>query len=471
MTLVREFNLYLNAGKSIPLVINVNQYDYGEQWVFTLYSDNGTQYTPSSGAIVGIKSDNLGIINTATVDGQGRVVVNETQQMTAAVGKATFELLIDGQTHGTANFFVLVEPKPGDNADLSESDYSLFQEAINGTSATAIAEGVATWMDENLTPTTPVVDASLTVQGAAADAKKTGDEISDLKSLIARGGLSDDIKQALLFIASNVTWAGNNPTGQTYINALEEVLYPSATITRISCVYTQSGIVFTSDSLDSLKQDLVVTAHYSDGTTTNVVLYTLSGTLTVGTSTVTVTYSGKTTTFNVTVSVAPLYPLAVGTHPITVNDNTVGTMTISSGEYTHVKLEFTSNAVIPSGGTNPYYFIRLNEGDCGRASLINNNAQWFNIPANVEGTLELANVVNASSIVFAMNFRKANATSSSSFGIADGTHTEGATKTVTLSTAESAGNLFWYTGENKTIPANTVVEFDVKFTLGGERYF
>lgn len=184
MTIQRHFKLALTAGHTIPLVINANQYDSGEQWLFTLYND-GVRYTPSSGAIVGIKADRLGIINTGTVDANGRVVINETRQMTAAVGKNIFELLIDDQTHGTANFMVLVEPRPGDNADLSESDYSLFEEAINGTSQAAIKAGVQEWMNENLTdPTDPIVDASLSLSGAAADAKKTGDEISDLKSAL-----------------------------------------------------------------------------------------------------------------------------------------------------------------------------------------------------------------------------------------------------------------------------------------------
>ena len=79
------------------------------------------------------------------------------------------------------------------------------------------------------------------------------------------------------------------------------------TLSSISAVYTQSGTVYTTDSLDSLKSDLVVTAHWSDNTTSTVSSsdYTLSGTLTAGTSTVTVSYGGKTTTFNVTVTAAP----------------------------------------------------------------------------------------------------------------------------------------------------------------------
>ena len=74
------------------------------------------------------------------------------------------------------------------------------------------------------------------------------------------------------------------------------------TLSSISAVYTQSGTVYDTDTLDSLKDDLVVTAHYSDSTTQTVTEYTLSGTLAVGTSTVTVAYGGKTTTFTVTVS-------------------------------------------------------------------------------------------------------------------------------------------------------------------------
>lgn len=72
----------------------------------------------------------------------------------------------------------------------------------------------------------------------------------------------------------------------------------------ITATYTQSGTVYDTDSIDSLKADLVVTANYSGGTSETVPAsdYTLSGTLTVGTSTVTVNYAGLTTTFTVTVS-------------------------------------------------------------------------------------------------------------------------------------------------------------------------
>lgn len=81
------------------------------------------------------------------------------------------------------------------------------------------------------------------------------------------------------------------------------------TLSSISAVYTQGEtIVYTDTLLDTLKTSLVVTANYSDGSNTNVTNYVLSGNLVVGTSTVTVTYEGKTTTFNVAVSAKETEP-------------------------------------------------------------------------------------------------------------------------------------------------------------------
>lgn len=154
-------------------------------------------------------------------------------------------------------------------------------------------------------------DTTLSVAGKAADAKKTGDEISslkeDLNNTIERldqldgGGMTEEAKQALLTLVSHIgLWDDDH--GQDYIDALEAALYPPASLTHITAVYTQTGDVYTDTSLDSLRSDLVVTAHYSDSTSETISAYTLSGTLTEGTSTVTVSYGGKTATFSVTVT-------------------------------------------------------------------------------------------------------------------------------------------------------------------------
>ena len=73
-------------------------------------------------------------------------------------------------------------------------------------------------------------------------------------------------------------------------------------ILGIEAIYTQTQEVTPDTPLNDLKQDLVVKAVYRNNRKKAVTDYTLSGTLAVGTSTITVTYSGFTTTFNVEVS-------------------------------------------------------------------------------------------------------------------------------------------------------------------------
>lgn len=74
-----------------------------------------------------------------------------------------------------------------------------------------------------------------------------------------------------------------------------------AVLTSIEATYTQSGAVYENDTLDSLREDLVVVAYYDDSSTREIQLYTLSGTLEVGTSAILVEFGGKTDTFNVSV--------------------------------------------------------------------------------------------------------------------------------------------------------------------------
>ena len=83
-----------------------------------------------------------------------------------------------------------------------------------------------------------------------------------------------------------------------------DVVVSAVTVTSISCVYSQSKTVYDSDSLDVLKSDLAVNAVYSDGSSGTIPSseYSLSGTLSAGTSTITVSYGGMTDTFSVTVT-------------------------------------------------------------------------------------------------------------------------------------------------------------------------
>ena len=67
--------------------------------------------------------------------------------------------------------------------DILDTDASQYTEEIG--------ESVTAYLGEHLTnPTNPPIDTSLSIAGAAADAKKTGDEISQLKSELSDLGLS-----------------------------------------------------------------------------------------------------------------------------------------------------------------------------------------------------------------------------------------------------------------------------------------
>lgn len=111
----------------------------------------------------------------------------------------------------------------------------------------------------------------------------------------------DYIKQALLNLLAHVAYTDAN--GQQYYNALQAAMYMTAGVTSITAVFNQGqNVIYDTDDLDTLRQYLTVTAHFEDNTSATITDYTLSGTLEAGTSTITVSYAGKTTTFNVTVT-------------------------------------------------------------------------------------------------------------------------------------------------------------------------
>ena len=169
-------------------------------------------------------------------------------------------------------------------------------------------------------------------------------------------------KKAVVWSTDNpdiaVVYGGNvyaKSLGQTNINATVNGITKSCIVTvgtgvvtstleSISAVYTQGDtVVYPTTPLDNLKSNLVVTGNYSDGTTKTITDYSLNGTLTVGTSTVTVTYNGKTTTFNVAVSeVAEENVLFSFNSSEGTDVNTI--FNISKGETNSIKSEVVYNS-------------------------------------------------------------------------------------------------------------------------------
>lgn len=161
----------------------------------------------------------------------------------------------------------------GNLADLNTTDKDSVVDAIN----------------EALTQTGPTDQQ---VQAAVDDYLDTHPTIG--------GAFTNAAKNALIALLQKVAYIDGN--GQTYLDALTAELF-AVTVTSITAVFTQgAAVIYDTDSLDTLKQYLVVTANYSDGTSSVVTTYTLSGSLTAGTSTITATYQGESDTFNVTVA-------------------------------------------------------------------------------------------------------------------------------------------------------------------------
>ena len=247
-------------------------------------------------------------------------------------------------------------------------------------------------------PPIPVIDSTLTESGKAADAKETGDAISEINEQLTAldgrvdaletgggtGGVSTSVRQSLLTLLKSaaytetglsdeiatieswasavtavsvspstasisgsatqqlvavttptggaVTWSSSDTSvatvnssglvtgvgnGTATITATSGDAHASCTVTvsgfatlvSIDATYTQTGTVTPESSLSDLTSDLVVVATYDNSTTATLTSsqYTLSGTLTVGTSTITVSYGGKTDTFTVTVTSDLLY--------------------------------------------------------------------------------------------------------------------------------------------------------------------
>lgn len=214
------------------------------------------------------------------------------------------------------------------------------------------------------------------------------------------GGVTDAVKLALLQIANHVYY--DNDQGPTYIQNLQDALFPPTDIVSITAVYTQSEAVYNTDDIDDLKADLVVTANKTGGTTQTVAAanYTLFGELDVGTSTITVIYRGYVTTFDVAVTREP-NGLVNGTYTAvdgsgranggtaTVSNNTIQGVDLVTYKYLDIPLqsrvklktgdvvEFANVAARPATAANNGITITFNGGNYG-VSISDTMTPWRN---------------------------------------------------------------------------------------------
>lgn len=151
----------------------------------------------------------------------------------------------------------------------------------------------------NLTDVTNSNSATRVTQGGSYSATLTPTSGYTINSVTVTMGGNDVTGTAY----SSGTISIANVTGDIVITAV--ATQRQATLLSITATFSQgSAVIFDDASLDSLKQYLAVTANYDDSSSETLAdsAYTLSGTLTAGTSTITASYGGKSDTFNVTVT-------------------------------------------------------------------------------------------------------------------------------------------------------------------------
>lgn len=165
--------------------IYASQNDHGLRvFVFNLVDENGGYAIPSgTTALLNVlKPDRTVVSETCTWSGSA-VTADCTEQMTAVAGNVHCEVRLvaaNGDAVGSANFILGVESNPLASGVVSESDFDSISDMVDRAVAAASIPPtyVTDWLDENITQETGyVIDQSLTIENAAADAKAAGDLI------------------------------------------------------------------------------------------------------------------------------------------------------------------------------------------------------------------------------------------------------------------------------------------------------
>lgn len=201
-----------------------------------------------------------------------------------------------------------------------------------------VGKNIAVWLLSNIgyvnTNTTVVNVSSISATYTQGETKVyIENPLDSLKeNLVVVANYDNQTKQTLKssdYTLSGTLTVGTSTVTVTYLGktttfTVNVTNKESIKLENISAEFNPNGVtIYTTDTLDSLKQYLTVTGTYSDGESTTIDSYVLSGTLVEGSSIITVTYSGLSTTF--TVNVTYKEPVKSITATFNQGDNTIYT--------------------------------------------------------------------------------------------------------------------------------------------------
>ena len=234
--------------------------------------------------------------------------------------------------------------------------------------------------------------------GAVLLASQLNEMDNQIEALSQGGGggeavLSEGFKTALLNCFENVAWINQN--GQNYYDALYNALYEEKILVSISAAFDSgSNIIYTTNTLDDLRQFLIVTAFYNDSTTSIINNYTLSGQLNEGLNTITVTYEDKTTTFTVNVY------SSTGDYTIT---NILSNCTNSNSSTAILDGSSYSATLSANQGytlTGATVSIFMGGNDVTNTSYLNGSINIANVTGNIVITATAVSAISSISAVF-----------------------------------------------------------------------
>lgn len=188
----KPVTLYLDHSAPPPVVpVSLGDSDWTFQFT-VMY--NGNVYAPTVSKVImtGHKPDGNVVAFTGSKSGNVFSVTPASVQLTAVAGIVACELRLiasNGRSVGTGNFLLQVEEGPeGTVTVASSSSLSAYTTILNqlqqimsqaSTIPSDIAGYISDWLEAHISGSQAVaVDDTLTVSGAAADAKETGDRIA-----------------------------------------------------------------------------------------------------------------------------------------------------------------------------------------------------------------------------------------------------------------------------------------------------
>lgn len=158
------------------------------------------------------------------------------------------------------------------------------------------------------------------------------------------------------------------------------------------------------------------------------------------------------------------YPLVNGQFGFGIwgDFNVYATMTISNGS--HVRIDRTDKIL------DGNWYINLSNGDENGYSPtsetnINNKSTKFTLNRGDNCTLKIRNIMSNSNATFAFDLRSDYA--SLGFNTGNSPSLSDRIKNVVIEKAENVGCLFMYIAQ---LSPGTYIEFDVEFTVNGERW-